>query len=240
MLDWDQLAPAYGRQLWLERSAIRSLLDLLDVRSDERLLDLATGPAPVLAQLARRPTRPADAVGIDSSEAMISRASPLPAAWRLQIADATRLPFADHSFDVLTASFLLHVLAPAKRQAVIAESARVLRLGGRLGVVTIAPPRDGSRRPGSRRWWRGAASAATPRSAQARDRPVEPVDRPVRKPERQRDPPPSERRGEAAAEADQQASSGDRPGPDAEAVQALRGRAGRRRDQLAHPRVKHG
>jgi len=141
MLDWDQLAPAYGRQLWLERSAIRSLLDLLDVRSDERLLDLATGPAPVLAQLARRPTRPADAVGIDSSEAMISRASPLPAAWRLQIADATRLPFADHSFDVLTASFLLHVLAPAKRQAVIAESARVLRLGGRLGVVTIAPPR---------------------------------------------------------------------------------------------------
>jgi len=98
----DQLAPAYGRQLWLERSAIRSLLDLLDVRSDERLLDLATGPATVLAQLARRPTRPAVAVGIDSSEAMISRASPLPAAWRLQIADATRLPFADHSFDVLT------------------------------------------------------------------------------------------------------------------------------------------
>jgi demethylmenaquinone methyltransferase/2-methoxy-6-polyprenyl-1,4-benzoquinol methylase len=141
MLDWDQLAPAYGRQLWLERSAIRSLLDLLDVRSDERLLDLATGPATVLAQLARRPTRPAVAVGIDSSEAMISRASPLPAAWRLQIADATRLPFADHSFDVLTASFLLHVLAPAKRQAVIAESARVLRSGGRLGVVTIAPPR---------------------------------------------------------------------------------------------------
>ena len=52
MLDWDQLAPAYGRQLWLERSAIRSLLDLLDVRSDERLLDLATGPATVLGAVA--------------------------------------------------------------------------------------------------------------------------------------------------------------------------------------------
>lgn len=141
MPDWDQLAPAYGRQLWLERSAVGALLDLVDVRVDDRLLDVATGPATVLAELARRRGCPRRAVGIDSSEAMISRAPALPEGWRLQVADATELPFADRSFDALTASFLLHVLEQAERRAVIAECARVLKPGGRLGVVTIAPPR---------------------------------------------------------------------------------------------------
>jgi len=138
---WDEMAAGYRRQLWLERAALRTLLDLLDVVTGDRLIDVATGPAPLLSELSRRERRPGAAVGVDTSAAMISLAPPLPSAWRLQVADATDMPFDDGSFDVATASYLLHVLDRDTRRAVIAECARVLAPGGRLGTITIAPPR---------------------------------------------------------------------------------------------------
>lgn len=111
------------------------------LRPDEILLDIATGPGVLLAELARSPSRPARAWGIDSSPEMLSLAPVLPAAWRLSVADATRLPFDDDSFDVVTASYLLHVLSAQKRRRVIEEIVRVLRPAGRVGTITVAPPR---------------------------------------------------------------------------------------------------
>ena len=138
--DWDRFASGYSGQLYLERRAVDKLLDLLDVGSDERLLDVATGPAVVLDQLARRELRPEEAVGIDASREMLRRAPELPLGWVLQEGDARRLPFADGTFDVVSASYLLHVLDAADRRAVVAEVARVLRPGGRVGTLTVAPP----------------------------------------------------------------------------------------------------
>ena len=139
-MDWDRFATGYTSQLWLERRAVKKLLDLLDVSPDERLLDVATGPAVVLDQLARRERRPAVAVGIDASREMLSRAPKLPRGWELQKGDARRLPFADASFDVVLASYLLHVLDADDRRAVVAEIARVIRPAGRVGTLTVAPP----------------------------------------------------------------------------------------------------
>lgn len=139
---WDGVASIYRRQIWLEGRALQTLLELLDPRPDQRLLDLATGPAVLLAALARSPHRPREAVGVDSSPEMLARAPQLPAGWELQTADATELPFDEDSFDVVSASYLLHVLRPPDRRAAIAEIARVLRPGGRLGSITIAPPRS--------------------------------------------------------------------------------------------------
>lgn len=50
------------------------------------------------------------------------------------------MPLADASFDVATCSYLLHLLSRQDRADVVAELARVLVGGGRLGVVTVAPP----------------------------------------------------------------------------------------------------
>jgi len=138
---WDRFAPSYGRQAFLERNAIRTLLALLAPRPEELLLDVGSGPASLLALLAKRPGPPREVVGVDSSAAMLAHAPALPAGWRLECADAMSLPFEDASFDVVTASYLLHVLGSHERAAAIGEIARVLKPGGRLGTITIAPPR---------------------------------------------------------------------------------------------------
>ena len=94
----------------------------------------------MLAALAGLPERPAEAIGVDSSSAMLALAPELPAGWELRDGDATALPYLAASFDVVTASYLLHFLPEETRRAVIAEIARVLRPGGRVGTITVAPP----------------------------------------------------------------------------------------------------
>jgi len=139
--NWDHFAASYRRQLWLERGPLLALLRMLAPAPGDALLDVGTGTAELLALLAREPGRPARAVGLDASEEMLARAAPLPDGWRLERDDAAALPFADASFDVITAAYLLHLLDPLSRRRVIAEIARVLRPGGRVGTLTIAPPR---------------------------------------------------------------------------------------------------
>lgn len=107
----------------------------------DELLDVATGTGAVLEELARRPERPQTAVGIDSSVAMLRLAPSLPPSWRLEQADTTALPFPDASFDAIIASYLLHVLQPISRRTALEEITRVVRPGGRVGTLTIAPPR---------------------------------------------------------------------------------------------------
>lgn len=137
---WSRLAFAYDRQLALERPALRALLELLAVEEREAVLDVGTGTAALLAELARLPRRPARAVGVDSSPEMRDRAPPLPSGWELAVADAGELPFAPASFHVATAAYLLHVVEPPERSRLLAELHRVLRPGGRLGAITFAPP----------------------------------------------------------------------------------------------------
>jgi ubiquinone/menaquinone biosynthesis C-methylase UbiE len=141
--DWDRLAPAYDWQLPLERPALRALLGLLDVGEDERLLDAGTGTGALLRELARQGPLPRQAVGLDRSAAILARARPLvPSGWELVRGDAERVPFDDASFDVVTATYLLHLMDADQRARVLGELHRVLKPSGRVGVVTVAPPRS--------------------------------------------------------------------------------------------------
>jgi len=122
------------------------------------VLDVATGTGLVLRALALTTSRPpgsprpsgpsARLVGVDLSPGMLriaATALPPPAAAFLR-ADATALPLADTSVDVVTLVTALHLLpSPAAADAAIAECRRVLRPGGHLLTATFndpAPPPD--------------------------------------------------------------------------------------------------
>jgi ubiquinone/menaquinone biosynthesis C-methylase UbiE len=138
---WSRAARLYDLQLPLERRALDAAVELAGAEPDDRLIDVATGTGGLLRGLAAARTRPDRAVGVDASESMLERVPPLPAGWELTQADARALPFPDASFDVATACYLLHLLAPTSRNQVLREVARVLRADGRLVVVTPAQPR---------------------------------------------------------------------------------------------------
>ena len=70
---------------------------------------------------------------------MLAHVGELPAGWSTLNADARAVPLPDGSADVVTCAYLLQLLDPADRAAVLAEARRLLApagAGSRLVVVT--------------------------------------------------------------------------------------------------------
>jgi ubiquinone/menaquinone biosynthesis C-methylase UbiE len=139
---WDRLARVYDWQLSLERRAIDAAIELAAPRPEDHLLDVATGTGAVLRTLARRTPRPVVAIGLDRSEGMLERIPPLPPGWGLERGNATKLPFTAEEFDIVIASYLLHLLDTASLERALGEMRRVLKPGGRVVTVTPMAPRS--------------------------------------------------------------------------------------------------
>jgi ubiquinone/menaquinone biosynthesis C-methylase UbiE len=153
--DWDEM-----RALDLPAQAVEAaLLDLVPDRIG-RLLDIGTGTGRVLELLG---PRAAEGLGVDASRAMLALARARLARAGLtrcsvRLADMYRLPLADGGFDLAILQMVLHY---AEQPAgVLAEAARVLRPGGRLIVIDLAPHvRDDVAARLAHRW-RGFADGA--------------------------------------------------------------------------------
>lgn len=136
---WDRLAPGYGAQERFEQRAIDAALRLAAPASGERFMDLGTGTGLLLRRLAAREQRPAEAVGVDHSAAMLARVGTLPAGWSVLRADARAVPLPDGCADVVTCAYLLHLLEATDRHTVLGEALRLLApdRNARLVVVTV-------------------------------------------------------------------------------------------------------
>ena len=133
--DWDEI-----RALELPAHAVEAaLLALIPEDRPGRLLDIGTGTGRVLELLAPRIRQ---GIGVDASKAMLALArarlaDPGLAHCAVRLADMYRLPLADASFDTAVLQMVLHYAEdPA---GVIAEATRVLRPGGRLIIIDLAP-----------------------------------------------------------------------------------------------------
>ena len=146
---FDRIAPSYDRMnriitLGFDQRWRRSLIDGLGVGASDTVLDLACGTGD-FALIARE--RGARVVGLDFAGAMLAAASErCPDAIGLVRGDALRLPLAGGSVSVAVSGFALRnfVAIPP----VLAELARVLRPGGRLGLLEVDQPRSGVLRLG--------------------------------------------------------------------------------------------
>ena len=119
------------------------MVDAVQARPGERVLDVATGTGLVAERLVRR--YGCTVVGVDQSPAMLDAARSRLArdpglAERVSLvqAEAEHLPFADGEFDHLTFTYLLrYVDDPA---ATMRELARVVRPGGRVASLEFGVP----------------------------------------------------------------------------------------------------
>lgn len=114
------------------------LCEAVDLRSNQRVLDVAAGNGNATIAAARRF---ADVVSSDYVPALLERGRRRAEADGLKVtfreADAEALPFEDESFDVVLSTFGV-MFAPNQPQ-VARELMRVCRPGGRIGLASWTP-----------------------------------------------------------------------------------------------------
>jgi ubiquinone/menaquinone biosynthesis C-methylase UbiE len=115
-----------------------TLCESLDLRSTQRVLDVAAGNGNATLAAARRFC---DVVSTDYVPALLDRARERSAAERLpvvfQAADVENLPFSDHSFDVVMSTFGVMFAPNYERSA--GEMLRVLKPDGKIGMANWTP-----------------------------------------------------------------------------------------------------
>lgn len=142
-MGWEQDGVAWGA-----RASDWACLQepLLSASYDELLQDFRVGPGLSLLDigcgaggfLARASARGATVLGIDASEALLAIAGERAPTAELRWGDMATLPWADDSVDVVTG---VNAFMYGTEDA-ITEARRVLRPGGRLGMVFWENPRD--------------------------------------------------------------------------------------------------
>ena len=114
------------------------LCEAVDLRSNQRVLDVAAGNGNATLAAARRF---ADVVSTDYVGALLERGRERAKADRLAVtfqeADAEALPFADASFDVVLSTF--GVMFTPNQQQAASELIRVCRPGGKIGLANWTP-----------------------------------------------------------------------------------------------------
>jgi ubiquinone/menaquinone biosynthesis C-methylase UbiE len=137
---------AFGDYAVTYRAQFADLLaQMLSAGSSDRVVDLACGPGTLALQFARRVRW---VYGVDLTPAMLARARGTAQTEGLQnlaftIGDAQALPFPDGSLDISVTSYSLHHIPDPART--IREMARVVKRGGRVGIIDIVTPDDPAR-----------------------------------------------------------------------------------------------
>ena len=137
---FDRIAPVYEAMnrvmtAGLDRRWRAITLDAT-VRGGDRVLDACCGTGD-LAIGARK--RGAEVIGLDFSPKMLERARRKDGGIEWVQGDALALPFEDASFDAATVGFGVRNVADLETG--LRELRRVLRPGGRLGILEITTPR---------------------------------------------------------------------------------------------------
>ncbi len=136
---WSNVAREYRRYIAPDFApAARQLCRAVGITAGDRVLDIACGPG--TAAFAARERGAVRVVGVDYARGMCAAAREDPRGippLHCVVADALCLPFATAGFDVVISSFGLVFAADPFVAA--AEAARVLRPGGRLGLLAWPP-----------------------------------------------------------------------------------------------------
>jgi demethylmenaquinone methyltransferase/2-methoxy-6-polyprenyl-1,4-benzoquinol methylase len=155
---FDRIAPVYDAMNRLMTAGLdrrwRDATAASVVRPGDRVLDSCCGTGDLAIADAKAGGK---VTGLDFSEPMLARAREKNPDIEWVSGDAIALPFADASFDAATVGFGARNLADLERG--LAELKRVLKPGGRLGILEITRP-SGLLAPFYRLWFDGVIPLA--------------------------------------------------------------------------------
>ena len=141
---FDRIAPVYdamnrvmtaGLDRRWRRETVRET-----VSPGDRVLDAACGTGDLAIEASRKGAR---VVGLDFSEAMLERARRKAPQLEWVQGDLLALPYGEGEFDAATVGFGIRNVADL--EAGLRELRRVLRPGGRVGILEITRPRGALR-----------------------------------------------------------------------------------------------
>ena len=135
-VNYDQIAPTYNQRYVANKMAglITTLSTLAKEIQPKRLLEVGCGTGYWLSIL--QPVVPS-VYGLDLSLGMLQQAHSRNRHFGLAHGQASELPFAGQSFDLMICVNALHHFSSP--QAFIAEARRLLRPGGALAIVGMDP-----------------------------------------------------------------------------------------------------
>lgn len=145
---YDRLSGWYDLLAGSEESFNNRALAMLNARPGERILELGFGTGHSLVELVKHGCRVA---GVDLSPGMARaartrlRKKDMLSGVLLSLGDGARLPYPARCFDAVFTAFTLELFDTPEIPAVLQEIRRVLRAGGRLGLVSLSLPE----RPGA-------------------------------------------------------------------------------------------
>ena len=147
---YDRIANAYDLIADSnERAARVAGVQALALKSGEAVLELGFGTGNEVLDLAGLVGPKGKVAGIDISPGMLAVAKKKLADANpktpidLRVGDARSLPFENGDFDAVYTSFTLELFPADDIPVVLAESRRVVKPGGRIGVVSMATVRPG-------------------------------------------------------------------------------------------------
>lgn len=138
MSGWYDLIAGSSERKFREKG-----LELLNDVAGETVLEAGCGTGHSLLTLAHQVGLEGRVYGLDLSEGMLGQArsrlfrSGSNNQVMLQCGDAAHLPFPANSFDALFMSFTLELFDTPEIPLVLAECRRVLKIGGRMGLVSL-------------------------------------------------------------------------------------------------------
>ena len=141
---FDRIAPSYDRvnrmmTFGMDQRWRRALLAQLGIRDGDVVLDLATGTGDFAQMVCR--TAAGRVVALDFSRGMLLEARQRFEDRAVLVqGDGLRLPLADASIDVAVSGFALRNFSSIP--PVLAELARVVKPGGRIGLLEVDRPRS--------------------------------------------------------------------------------------------------
>lgn len=142
---YDRMSRSYDLFAGNFEKRLRNLaLERLGVAAGEAVLEIGFGTGHSLEQIAKAVGEKGRVSGVDLSRGMLTvsrkrldRAG-LSERVELHCGDAAQLPYADEDFDAAFMSFTLELFDTPEIPIVLGEIKRVLKTGGRLGVVSLS------------------------------------------------------------------------------------------------------